>query len=410
MRSTFKLLFYVKRNVPKSDNSLPLMGRITINKGIVQFSLKMSVPPELWDSKAGKAMGKSEKAKDINRQLEQIRVTINNRYQEIIQAGGGVTAEQVKNAYLGIGIKQDMFLKLFAWHNELFARKVGNGRTQNTYKKYCNLYKLMQSYILKEYKREDISLKELNLSFINGFEHFLRTVRGCCTNTIWLYMIGVKHIISVARNEGLLVVNPFAGYMISLEQVDRGFLSEEELQLLMKAPMKNKSYELVRDLFVFAAFTGLAYSDIKNLTKNNLQTFLDGHLWIITRRQKTNVDSNIRLLDVPKRIIAKYEGQTGDDRLFAVPSNWSCNNILKNIGKQCGFKIKLTFHVGRHTFSTSLTLAKGMPIETVSRILGHTNIKTTQIYAKITNEKVSRDMELLSQKLAGLEKQLTATI
>lgn len=350
MRSTFKLLFYVKRNVPKSDNSLPLMGRITINKGIVQFSLKMSVPPELWDSKAGKAMGKSEKAKDINRQLEQIRVTINNRYQEIIQAGGGVTAEQVKNAYLGIGIKQDMFLKLFAWHNELFARKVGNGRTQNTYKKYCNLYKLMQSYILKEYKREDISLKELNLSFINGFEYFLRTVRGCCTNTIWLYMIGVKHIISVARNEGLLVVNPFAGYMISLEQVDRGFLSEEELQLLMKAPMKNKSYELVRDLFVFAAFTGLAYSDIKNLTKNNLQTFLDGHLWIITRRQKTNVDSNIRLLDVPKRIIAKYEGKTGDDRLFAVPSNWSCNNILKNIGKQCGFKIKLTFHVGRHTF------------------------------------------------------------
>lgn len=160
MRSTFKLLFYVKRNVPKSDNSLPLMGRITINKGIVQFSLKMSVPPELWDSKAGKAMGKSEKAKDINRQLEQIRVTINNRYQEIIQAGGGVTAEQVKNAYLGIGIKQDMFLKLFAWHNELFARKVGNGRTLNTYKKYCNLYKLMQAYILKEYNREDISLKE----------------------------------------------------------------------------------------------------------------------------------------------------------------------------------------------------------------------------------------------------------
>ena len=137
---------------------------------------------------------------------------------------------------------------------------------------------------------------------------------------------------------------------------------------------------------------------------------MDGHLWIITRRQKTNIDSNIRLLDVPKRIIAKYEGKTGDDRLFAVPSNWSCNNILKNIGKQCGFKIKLTFHVARHTFSTSLTLAKGMPIETVSRILGHTNIKTTQIYAKITNEKVSRDMELLSQKLAGLEKQLTAKI
>ena len=132
MRSTFKLLFYVKRNVPKSDNSLPLMGRITINKGIVQFSLKMSVPPELWDSKAGKAMGKSEKAKDINRQLEQIRVTINNRYQEMIQAGGGVTAEQVKNAYLGIGIKQDKFHNKIAWHNQIIAPNERNRRTQNT--------------------------------------------------------------------------------------------------------------------------------------------------------------------------------------------------------------------------------------------------------------------------------------
>ncbi len=410
MRSTFKLLFYVKRNSPKSDNSLPLMGRITINKSIAQFSLKMSVPPGLWDSKAGKAMGKSEKARNINQRLEQIRVTVNNRYQEIIQIGKGVTAEQVKNAYLGIGMKQDMFLQLFAHHNELFARKVGNGRTQSTYRKYCNLYKLLQTYIQNEYAREDVSLKELDLNFINGFEYFLRTVRGCCTNTIWLYMIGVKHIISIARNDGLLKINPFAGYLISPEQVDRGFLSEQELQLLMKAPMKNKSYELVRDLFVFATFTGLAYADIKNLTRDNLQTFLDGHLWIITRRQKTNVDSNIRLLDVPKRIIEKYAGKTNDNHLFPVPSNWSCNNILKNIGKQCGFKIKLTFHVGRHTFSTSLTLAKGMPIETVSRILGHTNIKTTQIYAKITNEKVSRDMEILSQKLAKLEEQITATI
>lgn len=221
----------------------------------------------------------------------------------------------------------------------------------------------MQAYILKEYNREDISLKELNLSFINGFEHFLRTVRGCCTNTIWLYMIGVKHIISVARNEGLLVVNPFAGYMISPEQVDRGFLSEEELQLLMKTPMKNKSYELVRDLFVFAAFTGLAYSDIKNLTKNNLQTFLDGHLWIITRRQKTNVDSNIRLLDVPKRIIAKYEGKTGDDRLFAVPSNWSCNNILKTSVNNADSRLNLLFTWDVTPFQLRLHWRKECPLK-----------------------------------------------
>lgn len=410
MRSTFKLLFYVKRNAPKSDNSLPLMGRITIDKGIAQFSLKMTVPPELWDGKAGKAVGKSERARETNHRLEQIRVAVNNRYGEMMQTEGYATAEQVKNAYLGIGVKQNTLLKLFAGHNAQFARKVGNGRAQGTYDKYLNLYKLMQRYIESEYRREDIPLKELNLAFINGFEYYLRSVRGCCTNTVWMYMIGVKHIVSIARNTGLLAVNPFVGYLISPEHVDRGFLSEEELQTLMQVPMKNKMYELVRDLFLFATWTGLSYADVKNLTSDNLQTFLDGHQWIITRRQKTNVDSNIRLLDVPKRIIEKYKGMAADNRVFPMPSNGACNKILKEIGRQCGFKIKLTYHVGRHTFSTSLTLAKGMPIETVSRILGHTNIKTTQIYAKITNDKVSRDIEELSQKLAGLEQQITAAI
>lgn len=181
MRSTFKLFFYIKRNAPKSDNSVPLMGRITIDKGIVQFSLKMRVPPELWDGKAGKAACKSEKTREINSRLEQIRVAVNNHL-EIMQRVGYVTAEQVKNAYWGIGVKQNTFLKLFAEHNAQFARKGGNGRAQGTYDKFRNFYKLMQRYIENEYKREDIPLKELNLAFINGFEYYLRSARKCCTN------------------------------------------------------------------------------------------------------------------------------------------------------------------------------------------------------------------------------------
>lgn len=237
------------------------------------------------------------------------------------------------------------------------------------------------NYIKQEYNREDIYLKELNLAFINGFEHYLRTERNCSTNTIWNYMIGVKHIVSIARNAGQLAINPFAGYLISPEQKDRGFLTKEELQLLINAKMKNAQYELVRDLFVFSSFCGLSYSDVKNLTKSNLQTSFDGHLWIITRRQKTNTDSSIRLLEVPKRIIEKYKGYSRDNRIFPVPSNSSCNAILKKIAKQCGINKRLTYHVSRHTFSTTVTLSQGVPIETVSRMLGHTNIKTTQIYA-----------------------------
>lgn len=410
MRSTFKILFYLKKNNPKPDGTVPVMGRITIDGTISQFSLKMTVPPNLWDTKAGKLTGKSTLAVKTNLALDKIRVDINRHYQEVMQTDGFATADKVKNAYLGLGVKQDTFLTLFAKHNQEFSRKVGYNRAQATYSKYCLLYKHIENYIKQEYNRNDIFLKELNLAFINGFEHYLRTERECSTNTIWMYMIGIKHIIAIARNSGQLAINPFAGYLISPEAKDRGFLNKEELNLLVNAKMKNAQDELVRDLFVFSCFCGLSYSDVKNLTADNLKTSFDGHLWIITRRQKTNTDSSIRLLEVPKRIIEKYKGYTRDNRVFPVPSNSSCNTILKKIAKQCGIKTRVTYHVSRHTFATLLTISQGVPIETVSRMLGHTNIKTTQIYAKITKEKISQDMEILSHKLETLEKQVIERI
>lgn len=410
MRSTFKILFYLKRNNLKPDGTVPTMCRITVDGTISQFSCKMNVPPNLWDTKAGRLTGKSTLAVKTNIALDKIRVDINRHYQEVMQADGFVTADKVKNAYLGLGIKQDTFLSLFAKHNQEFSRKVGYNRAEGTYNKYCVLYKHMENYIKQEYNREDIFLKELNLAFINGFEYYLRSERGCSTNTIWMYMIGVKHIVAIARNSGQLTINPFAGYLISPEPKDRGFLTKEELNSLVNAEMKNAQHELVRDLFVFSTFTGLSYSDVKNLTKDNVKTSFDGHLWIITRRQKTNTDSSIRLLEVPKRIIEKYKGYTRDNRLFPVPSNVSCNSILKKIAKQCGIDKRITYHQSRHTFSTTITLSQGVPIETVSKMLGHTNIKTTQIYAKITKEKISQDMEVLSHKLESLEKQIADKI
>ncbi len=199
-----------------------------------------------------------------------------------------------------------------------------------------------------------------------------------------------------------MAINPFAGYLISAEQKDRGFLNKEELQLLINAKMKNAQYELVRDLFVFSCFCGLSYSDVKILTKDNIQISFDGHLWIITRRQKTNTDSSIRLLEVPKRIIEKYKGYARDNRVFPVPSNATCNKILKKIAEQCAIKTRLSYHVSRHTFGTLLTISQGVPIETVSRMMGHTNIKTTQIYAKITKEKICKRYSLKKGEITKL--------
>ena len=223
-------------------------------------------------------------------------------------------------------------------------------------------------------------------------------------------MIVFKHIVAIARNDGRLPFNPFAGYINSPESVDRGYLTKSEIQTLMDAPMKNAYHELVRDMFVFSVFTGLAYSDVKNLTTDNLQTFFDGNLWIITRRKKTNTESNIRLLDVPRKIIEKYRGLARDNKVFPMPSNTTCNKILKEIGRQCGFKTRLSTHVARHTNATTVLLSNGVPIETVSRLLGHTNIKTTQIYAKITSQKISQDMEALSHKLEDMEKNICSAI
>lgn len=410
MRSTFKILMYLKKGSEKPNGNVPLMCRLTVDGEIKQFSCKMDVPPRLWDVKTGRASGKSIEAQKINHAIDKIRVDVNRRYQEMMQTDGYVTAAKLKNAYLGIGIKQETLLKLFEQHNDEFLKKVGHSRAQGTYTRYRTVCKHIREFLPHTYNRKDIPLKELNLTFINDFEYYLRTERKCRTNTIWGYMIVLKHIISIARNSGVLPFNPFAGYINSPENVDRGYLSKEELQSLMDAPMKNKTYELVRDLFLFATFTGLAYSDVKNLTEDNLQTFFDGNLWIIARRKKTNTESNIRLLEVPKHIIEKYKGMTGDNRVFPVPSNSSCNEKLKKIGAQCGIKTRLTFHVARHSAATTILLSNGIPIETVSRILGHTNIKTTQIYAKITNQKISQDLEALSHKIGDLEKSLCKVI
>ena len=410
MRSTFKVLFYVKKGSEKRGGNLPLMCRITVDGEIKQFSCKMDVPLQLWDVKNNRASGKSVEAQRINRAVDKIRVEVNRRYQELMQTDGYVTAAKLKDAYLGIGVKQETLLKLFEQHNTEFAKKVGHSRAKGTFQRYITVCKHLREFIPHTYKREDIPLKELNLTFINDFEYFLRTEKKCRTNTVWGYMIVLKHIASIARNDGRLPFNPFAGYINSPESVDRGYLTKAEIQTLMDAPMKNAYHELVRDMFVFSVFTGLAYSDVKNLTTDNLQTFFDGNLWIITRRKKTNTESNIRLLDVPRKIIEKYSGLARDNKVFPMPSNTTCNKILKEIGRQCGFKTRLSTHVARHTNATTVLLSNGVPIETVSRLLGHTNIKTTQIYAKITAQKISQDMETLSHKLEDMEKNICSAI
>jgi site-specific recombinase XerD len=255
-----------------------------------------------------------------------------------------------------------------------------------------------------KYNITDISLKEIKNMFLCDFEIYLMTTVGCNSNTTAKFMQFLKRIIIIARNNGLITSDPFANYKIHMTKVDRGYLTQEDIEKLLKKQFTIKRLELVRDIFVFSCFTGLAYIDVKNLTDKEIRTSFDGKLWIMTKRQKTNVQSNILLLDVPKMILEKYKGKAADNRLLPILSNQKMNAYLKEIGDVCEIEKEITFHLARHTFATTITLARGVPIETVSKMLGHTNITTTQIYARITDSKISTDMQALAIKLEGIEK------
>ena len=324
-------------------------------------------------------------------------------YQDICDKDNYVTAEKVRNVFLGMGMNHETLLAVFRQHNEDYEKQVGKIKSLRSYWKYCIVYKHLEEFIKQRYKVSDIALKELAPAFITDFELFLRTEKNHCNNTVWSYMMPFRSIIFMAINNGWLQRDPFYAYSITKEETKRGFLSKEEINLLIKGTFKKPSYTLIRDLFIFCTFTGLSWTDMANLTKENLQTSFDGHLWIKTNRQKTGTESNIRLLDVAKHIIEKYDGMTDDNKLLPVPCYVNCKNSIKVIAKKCGIEKNVTWHMSRHTYATTVCLSNDVPIETLSKMLGHRSIRTTQIYAKITAEKVSRDMEKLSKQIAQME-------
>lgn len=401
MRSTFKVLFYLKRNAPKKNGLIPVMCRITVNGKISQFSCKLDVEEKTWNIELGRVSGRSTVAQETNRMLDKIRVGINKAYQDICDKDNYVTAEKVRNVFLGMGMNHETLLAVFRQHNEDYEKQVGKIKSLRSYWKYCIVYKHLEEFIKQRYKVSDIALKELAPAFITDFELFLRTEKNHCNNTVWSYMMPFRSIIFMAINNGWLQRDPFYAYSITKEETKRGFLSKEEINLLIKGTFKKPSYTLIRDLFIFCTFTGLSWTDMANLTKENLQTSFDGHLWIKTNRQKTGTESNIRLLDVAKHIIEKYDGMTDDNKLLPVPCYVNCKNSIKVIAKKCGIEKNVTWHMRRHTYATEITLSHGVPLETVSKMLGHSRISTTQIYAKVTDDKIDMDTRSLEEKIAG---------
>jgi site-specific recombinase XerD len=398
MRSTFKVLFFLKRDKQKANGSVPLFCRITIDGKVARFGMKQDVNPKFWCVKVGKAIGRSTEASEINSLIDDTKSAIINVYRDLQEKGKSVTAETVKNTFLGIDNMHQNLLKLFDQHNAEKKMLVGISIAKSTYNKYCITRDHLVAYLKNWHNLSDIPLKEINHKFVCDFELYLLTVNHSAENTIAKYMQMFKHIIGVAIKYKLIHDNPFSEYRIHLKKTDRGYLTQDEIEILINQQFSKKHLEKIRDVFVFCCFTGLSYIDVKKLTTDNIQQSFDGGMWIIGKRRKTDVGYRIPLLDIAKRILEKYSDMMSNGLSLPVTTNQYSNIYLKQIGEMCGLKKKLTFHLSRHTFAT-LTLSKGVSIESVSKMLGHTNIQTTQIYARITSDKISRDMAAFSEKI-----------
>ena len=395
-RSTFKVLFYV--NGSKERNGIvPIMGRVTINGSVAQFSCKQTIPKTLWDAKGNRAKGKSIEARDINHALDNIKAQIIKHYQRISDREAYVTAEMVRNAYQGIGSEYETLLGAFDKDNATFQKRVGTDRVKGTYMARVRARNHVAAFIKANYKRSDLSMLELTPDFIKEFAVFLSTDRGLQNGSIWTNCMWLKGVVMRAHFNGLIPRNPFAQFHISPNIKEREYLTEVELKTLMTHEFADAKLSYIRDIFVFASFTALSFVDVKELTTDDIVE-VNGEKWILSKRHKTKVPFQVKLLDIPLQIIKRYEEFQTDKSVFPNLNYWSICKPLKKMIKECGITKDISFHCARHGFAT-LALSKGMPIESVSRVLGHTNIVTTQLYAKITTQKIDHDLTMFGDKL-----------
>lgn len=399
MKSIFRVVFYLRSNYVNKEGKTSVMLRIYLNNERLSLgSTGIAITASQWDKDKERIKGRTTDALSTNLQLDNIAGGLQAIFRKI-EMSDDLSLERIKSEFLGKKDEIDTLMQLFEKHNTDISKQVGISVSKATLQKYNVCKRHFSDFLDKQYKRNDLKLTELTYLVIREFDLYLRTVVGQNSNTATKTMKTFKTITLLGQKMGVLLHDPFMNHRFHLEPVNRGFLTDEEILLIANKEIGIPRLELVRDIFIFSCFTGLAYIDVSNLTPDHIITLGDKQ-WIMTQRQKTSVETNILLLDIPKAIIDKYNPAypKRENKLFPILSNQKMNAYLKEIADLCGIKKNLTFHLARHTFAT-MSLSKGVPMESVSKMLGHTNIKTTQIYARITNKKIEHDMEELAGKL-----------
>lgn len=404
MSETFNLKI-IARKAKSDSNESHLFIRINLNQKRKEIGLKIKVENSKWNLKTQSLRGTTEQVRIINHQLEQIRSKFIKIHSDLKFQKGSYSIDELIQLYEGKGPSNMDYtiLKMFKIHNDKVKELIGIDYAKATYQRFMTT-KLHVEDFLKTKKKNDILIRDMNNGFLKDFDHYLKTKKNINHNSSVKYIRIVMSIARLGIEYGWIDKDPFFGFKQHLQEVKRGFLSDEELNLLETTDIPNERIAVIRDMFVFCCYTGLAYSDVSQLTNDKIVKYKDGEYWLNLYRQKTDVKSNVPLLPKAIEIIDKYKDHPECDvtgKVLPIRSNAKFNAYLKEVADLCGITRNLTTHLARHTFATTVTLNNDVPIESVSSMLGHKNIKTTQIYAKVIDKKVGSDMKKLKEKLNG---------
>lgn len=407
--STLAVIFFTRNN-RKDFTKLAIYARITVNGRRTEISLKRYVSVNDWDTSKGRGRGNSYPIKQLNAYLDEVYTQILKAHKVLVEEHIFVTSQSVKSRFLGEDDHHKTLMELVDYHNNNMVKVLSSG----TMKNYYTTEKYLIGFIGETTANTDIYLKQLNYRFIVDFEQYIRTYKPkkkrktCTNNGTMKHLERLRKMVNLAVKLEWLEKDPFQKFQLKFNKHERHYLTQRELDRIEQTEFKSQGYERVKDIFLFASYTGLSYVDLKELSPNHLVRGIKGNLWIHTQRAKTNEAVKIPLLPKAKEILAKYSNLNQQEikgKLLPVYSNQKTNKYLKEIAKACGIHKNISFHVARHTFATTVTLSNGVPIETVSKLLGHTKLTTTQIYARVLQKKVGEDMEHLIQHYENKEKQ-----
>lgn len=402
-RTTFGLLFYIRRDKTNKKGEAPVFMRLTINGERADASIKRFIEPHAWNSAKGKANEKSRGGKDLNLYLDAISANILRIQRDLELDKKEVSAQIILNRYLGKEQSdRHTLMEVFRAHNEKCRALSGISLAPGTVIRYETSLRLTEAFLRTTYKKEDCYLDEITHQFVEDYDFYLRTVRRCCHNTTTKYLLNFKKIIRIALAKGWMKKDPFAQVHFHFEPVEREFLEKQELKVLLNKEITITRLSQVRDIFCFCCLTGLAFMDVQQLKPEHLVADIHGKIWIRKARQKTKNMCNIPLLDEAQKIINRYRDHPYCQThgvLLPVCSNQKMNSYLKELADICGIRKNLSTHCARHTFAT-LTLASGATIDNVAKMLGHANVNMTRRYAKVLDSSIMRDMEIVAENMA----------